>query len=46
MRRPLVDAFEGVGPAAIDAVVDQWFTPEAQTTLRALVARLQKKPPS
>jgi Delta3-Delta2-enoyl-CoA isomerase len=46
VRRPLVDAFEAMGPAAIETVVDQWFAPEAQTTLRALVARLQKKPPS
>jgi len=41
-RRPLVAAFEGFGPAGISSVVDQWFAPEAQATLRALTARLRK----
>ena len=41
-RRPLVSAFDGFGPATIEAITDQWFSPEAQATLRALAARLGK----
>ena len=39
-RRPLVAAFDGFDDAAIEEVVDQWFAPEPQATLRALAARL------
>jgi 3,2-trans-enoyl-CoA isomerase len=41
-RRPLVAAFDTVDAAALAAIVDQWFSPETQATLRALVARLKK----
>jgi Delta3-Delta2-enoyl-CoA isomerase len=41
-RRPLTEAFEGLGPAEIERIVDQWFSPEAQATLTALAARLKK----
>ncbi len=41
-RRPLVAAFDAVDDRMLDAVVEQWFSPEAQSTLRALVARLKK----
>jgi Delta3-Delta2-enoyl-CoA isomerase len=41
-RRPLAAAFDDLGPQAIDAIVDQWFAPESQATLQALVARLKK----
>ncbi|HEY2731045.1 MAG TPA: enoyl-CoA hydratase/isomerase family protein [Polyangia bacterium] len=41
-RRPLVTAFEAVDDQMLGAVVEQWFSPEAQSTLRALVARLKK----
>jgi 3,2-trans-enoyl-CoA isomerase len=39
-RRPLAAVFDQLGPAELDAIVDQWFAPEAQATLRALAARL------
>jgi enoyl-CoA hydratase/carnithine racemase len=42
VRRPLADAFDGFGHAQIAEIVDQWFVPEAQATLRALTARLGK----
>lgn len=42
-RRPLAAAFEGFGRAQIAAIVEQWFTPEAQETLHALAARLAKR---
>ena len=42
-RQPLCDAFDQVGPGFITGVVDQWFSEETQTVLRALVARLKKK---
>lgn len=41
-RRPLGAAFEGFGATQISEIVDQWFAPEAQATLRALAARLGK----
>jgi enoyl-CoA hydratase/carnithine racemase len=41
-RRPLAAAFDGFGPAQVAEIVDQWFAPEAQATLRALAARLGK----
>jgi enoyl-CoA hydratase/carnithine racemase len=41
-RRPLVAAFDPFGSEALEAIVDQWFAPEPQTTLRALAARLTK----
>jgi 3,2-trans-enoyl-CoA isomerase len=41
-RRPLVAAFDAVDDRMLGAVVEQWFSPEAQSTLRALVARLKK----
>jgi enoyl-CoA hydratase/carnithine racemase len=43
-REPLADAFNNFGAAEIDAIVDQWFAPEAQATLKALVARLTRSP--
>jgi 3,2-trans-enoyl-CoA isomerase len=44
-RRPLTAAFDDLDPRAIEAIVDQWFAPEPQATLRALVARLKKPAP-
>jgi len=41
-RKPLVDAFDQLGPQALATMVDDWFAPEPQATLRALVARLKK----
>jgi len=41
-RRPLLAAFEPFDDAALGAVVDAWFMPEPQATLRALAARLKK----
>jgi enoyl-CoA hydratase/carnithine racemase len=41
-RRPLVAAFDAVDERVLDAVTDQWFSDEAQATLRALAARLGK----
>jgi 3,2-trans-enoyl-CoA isomerase len=41
-RRPLVEAFGTVDDRMLDDVTDQWFSPEAQATLQALVARLKK----
>jgi len=41
-RRPLGDAFTGFGAPEIERIVDQWFSPEAQATLTALVARLSR----
>jgi enoyl-CoA hydratase/carnithine racemase len=42
IRRPLVQAFDGLDDEALEAVVDLWFSPETQTTMRALAARLGK----
>jgi Delta3-Delta2-enoyl-CoA isomerase len=42
VRRPLIEAFDAVGARSIDAITDQWFSPEAQATLRALATRLKK----
>jgi enoyl-CoA hydratase/carnithine racemase len=42
-RRPLVEAFDALDDAAMDAVMAAWNEPEAQATLRALAARLGKK---
>jgi enoyl-CoA hydratase/carnithine racemase len=41
-RRPLVDGFETVNDELLVAVTDQWFSDEAQATLRALTSRLKK----
>jgi enoyl-CoA hydratase/carnithine racemase len=41
-RRPLVAAFDTVDEPLLDAVTDQWFSDEAQATLRALASRLKK----
>jgi enoyl-CoA hydratase/carnithine racemase len=41
-RRPLVAAFDSVHEQMLEAVTDQWFSTEAQATLRALAARLGK----
>jgi enoyl-CoA hydratase/carnithine racemase len=41
-RRPLARAFDELDARALDAIVDQWFAPEPQATLRALAARLKK----
>jgi enoyl-CoA hydratase/carnithine racemase len=41
-RRPLVAAFDEMGAQALATMVDNWFAPEPQATLRALVARLKK----
>ncbi len=43
VRRPLVEAFEALDAPAIDAIVDQWFSTEAQATLQGLAARLSKR---
>ena len=45
VRRPLVAAFEDVDARAIAEVADQWFSPEAQATLRGLAKRLAKREP-
>jgi enoyl-CoA hydratase/carnithine racemase len=42
-RRALHDAFASIDGALLDEVVEQWFAPEAQATLRALAARLGKR---
>jgi hypothetical protein len=31
------------GDAEVEMLVDRWFSPETQSTLRALVERLKKK---
>jgi 3,2-trans-enoyl-CoA isomerase len=41
-RRPLVAAFDAIDDRMLGAVADQWFSAEAQSTLRALAARLKK----
>jgi len=41
-RRPLVDAFDQLGDESLVTMVDNWFSPEPQATLRALAARLKK----
>ena len=41
-RRPLVAAFDELDARALDGIVDSWFAPEPQATLRALAARLKK----
>jgi enoyl-CoA hydratase/carnithine racemase len=42
-RAPLHAAFDAFDDEAIEAVVDTWFTPAAQTVLQALAARLGKR---
>jgi enoyl-CoA hydratase/carnithine racemase len=42
-RRPLVTAFDTVDDRLLAAVTDQWFSDEAQATLRALVSRLKSR---
>jgi 3,2-trans-enoyl-CoA isomerase len=42
VRRPLVSAFDAVDAHAVAAIAEQWFSPEAQATLRSLAARLRK----
>lgn len=44
-RRPLVAAFGAVDEGLLARVTDQWFSEEAQATLRALAARLGGRPP-
>jgi hypothetical protein len=41
-RRPLHAAFDDLSSERLEAIVDQWFSPEAQGTLRALASRLKK----
>jgi len=41
-RRPLAAAFDDFGSERLEVIVDHWFSPEAQATLRALAARLKK----
>ena len=41
-RRPLVAAFDAVDDQLLAAVTEQWFSDEAQATLRALTAKLKK----
>lgn len=36
-------AFDELAPASIDALVEQWFSPETQGVMRALAARLGKR---
>jgi 3,2-trans-enoyl-CoA isomerase len=43
VRRPLVESFDELDARAIDAIVDQWFSVEAQATLQGLAARLSKR---
>lgn len=41
-RRPLTAAFDAFDDGSLGAVLDAWFAPEPQATLRALAARLKK----
>ena len=41
-RQPLVASFDTVDERLLTTVADQWFSDEAQATLRALTARLKK----
>jgi len=41
-RWPLRTSLETFDDTAIDAITDQWFSPESQAALKALVARLGK----
>jgi len=43
-RRPLIQAFDAMDDAAMDAVVAAWNGAEAQATLKAIAARLGKAP--
>lgn len=36
-------AFDEHGPGSVDALVDQWFSPETQGVMRALAAKLGKR---
>jgi len=42
-RKPLFEAFDQLGAQALATMVDDWFAPEPQATLRALVARLKTR---
>jgi 3,2-trans-enoyl-CoA isomerase len=42
-RADLVALFDGVAGAEVPAVLDAWFTAEAQTTMRAMVEKLARK---
>src|SRR5438067_501090 len=42
-RRPLIAAFDSVDEGILEAVTEQWFSDEAQATLRALAARLKSR---
>lgn len=42
-RAPLVTALRDQPPEALDALIDDWFGEETQTTLRALLAKLAAK---
>ena len=41
-RRALVAVFDDLDEQALSALADQWFAPESQATLRALVTRIKK----
>ncbi len=41
-RREIASVFDDMGEREIETVVDQWFSAETQTAMRALVARLRK----
>jgi enoyl-CoA hydratase/carnithine racemase len=41
-RRPLVAAFDTVDDRLLEAITDQWFSDETQTTLLTLASRLKK----
>lgn len=43
-RRELVELFDARSEATFARFIDDWYSPETQTTLRALVERLKKKP--
>ncbi len=43
VRRPLVESFDTLDARGIDAIVEQWFSAEAQATLQGLAARLSKR---
>jgi enoyl-CoA hydratase/carnithine racemase len=43
LLRPVLDAIAREGEATAEAWLDVWFSPHAQTTLRAAVARMTKR---
>ncbi|MCH7665660.1 MAG: enoyl-CoA hydratase/isomerase family protein, partial [Acidobacteria bacterium] len=42
-RRSLIEDFESVSEADLEALVDRWFSEETQGALRAMVTRLAAK---